>query len=864
MTATGYCYGEGPKPAKVMLVAEKPGTQELKVGRPFVGIFGEEIDMILWRTGLKREELYITNLVKDRPTGDDWSVTDEDIKRNEAALWTEIAQVNPSIIATVGAVSTNYFLRESDVDYTDMRTVHAIPFSVDSLPGVTLLPVWHPAAGLHEDPNAYQYIFHDFRQLKKVAEGHRLPTRVDRHDGKEHYIDWNDKFPGPQALIDHVRGSGHLGWIAIDTEGKRGDEWGMLSWSTKEGEGYVVRPTERNTLAALREVIRQEDLTVIMHYGLHDIDILRGFDVWSEDFRWIDTMVEAYILCLEPQGLKALAYRRCGMKMKSYVNIVSPYSLDLQIDYLLRLQEEEWETPEPIIEDKKTHVKITNPQDLGRRISGIINDMEKGKDVDVYKRWYDIHRQVRDPAERRFGILPVANLSHVPEDVRIRYSGRDADATGRVHRSLRAQLEAEGLAYTADMDMACLPMVEEMQRVGIKGDADYFRGLIKKYNGQQGRIRKQIFDMIGYSINPESPPDVQKVLFKTFKLPVYKKSKKTRAPSTGQKAIEGLKDAHPIVPLVLNHRKIDKNKNSFCKPLIEAIESNEDGRARTNFKYTRVASGRYSAEEPNLLAIPVRTDLGLEIRNGFHARDGYYLGSWDQSQIEMRFMGHESQDENLIRAFREDRDIHTETAAKMFGIRMEDVSKSQRYGAKRTGFGVITGITGHGLLDQFRMEGITEYDEDDCNYFIKGWLDVNAKVKYYMSQCRAEAKRYGYVTESIGGRRRYLPGVHSTDPRIREEALRQTHSHKISAGAQAIMKLSMIKILEFLNELNLDIAPERVWWLLQIHDEIILEFPKGLETTLDPIIKSIMATTVKLSVPIKASGSWNERWGKLK
>ena len=200
----------------------------------------------------------------------------------------------------------------------------------------------------------------------------------------------------------------------------------------------------------------------------------------------------------------------------------------------------------------------------------------------------------------------------------------------------------------------------------------------------------------------------------------------------------------------------------------------------------------------------------------------------------------------------------------MFGIRPEDVTKSQRYGAKRTGFGVITGITGHGLLDQFRIEGITEYDEDDCDYFIKKWLDVRRKVKEYMSKCRAEAKRYGYVTESIGGRRRYLPGVHSCDNRIREEALRQTHSHKISSGAQAIMKKSMIEMWKFSREINKEYGEGSVKWLLQIHDEAIAEIKEGLEKVLDPVIKSIMATTVRLKVPVKSSSGFAKKWGELK
>lgn len=873
----GYCHGEGPIPARCMLIAEKPGRHELALGRPFVGDTGGELDQILWRCGLGgRENFYITNLCKDKPTGPDWSVTDEDIVRNEPALKEELRKVKPEIIVTVGAVSSNYFLREEDEDYKSIHTIHAIPHRSDgrSRDGVIYFPTWHPAAGLHDDPSAYQYIYHDFHQLKKLLDGTPFPDRKDRYAGKEDYIEWTDQWPGAEALKQHIREHNH-GWIALDTEGGVGDDWGMLSWSVRAGEGYVVRPIQRQCLQSLRDAIRELGLTVVLQYGLHDIDILRWMRVWEEGFIWRDTMVESYILRLEPQGLKEMAYRLCGMRMKKYQDVVSPYSMELQVEYLLKLAKIEWGEPEEIIKDKKTKIKITKPQGLNKRIWGILDDIERdkrgknGEMVDIYSRWYSIYPEVRYSAENRFGNLPVANLSHAPLKETIWYSGRDADATGRVHLVLCDRLRVEGLWDTCEMDQECLPMVEEMQRVGIKGNATYFRQLAAKYTQQQGRIRHKIREMVGYSINPESPPDVRKILFRRLKLPEYKKTKTGKA-STGQKAIEALKDEHPVVRMILEHRKIDKNKNSFAIPLAEAVENSENNRARTSIKYTRVESGRYSAEDPNLLAMPVRTELGKEIRDGFEAEERHLLGSWDLNQIEMRFMAHESGEPGMIRGYCTDPgyDVHLETAAAIFGKKPEDITKEERYGAKRTGFGVITGITGYGLLDQFRMEGITKYDKDDCDYFIKGWLDVRKRVKEYMSSCRAEAKRYGYVTESVGGRRRYLPGVYSRNPYIKEEALRQTHSHKISSGAQAIMKKGMILLKPQIEEIRergkLNGSSKHIWWILQIHDELIFEFPEGQEKVLDVVIKAALCSAVRLKVPVLVGSSWNKKWGRLK
>jgi DNA polymerase-1 len=316
------------------------------------------------------------------------------------------------------------------------------------------------------------------------------------------------------------------------------------------------------------------------------------------------------------------------------------------------------------------------------------------------------------------------------------------------------------------------------------------------------------------------------------------------------------------VGLIARHRELDKGVSSFIDPTIVAGGSGT-GRIMGDLKYTRVVSGRPSMAGINLLAFPVRSQVGKDIRNGFEAAPGNLLGSWDLNQIEMRFMAHESEDPDLIAAYWAGADIHKETAVRMFGGRIEDVTDEQREVAKRISFGVITGIKGAGLKDQFYLNGITRYSEAECDEFIRVWFEARRSVKDYIDRCRSEARRYGKVRESVGARTRYLQSIQSTSSKISAEAERASHSHKISSGAQSLIKKAMAVLWPWIEELR---RADGVWirWILQVYDELIFEFPEGYEVVLDPIIKEALCETTKLRVPVVAKGKWAKTWGKLK
>lgn len=287
------------------------------------------------------------------------------------------------------------------------------------------------------------------------------------------------------------------------------------------------------------------------------------------------------------------------------------------------------------------------------------------------------------------------------------------------------------------------------------------------------------------------------------------------------------------------------------------------GRVRCNFRITRVSSGRLAASDPNLLAIPIRSELGATIRAGFIAPDGRILGDWDLNQIEMRLMAHESRDENLCRAYLENKDIHVETAARAFGCKESQVEPYQRQAGKVVGFGIINGISEKGLVVQMikyraRRPNGDAWTEDDCLQMLDAWFSLRPGVKRFQQDCVREAQETGLARESISGRIRYLPAVWSTIPYLRGEAERQSYSHRIQSGAQAIIKRAMAVVWnELCKDPDLGVEP-----LLQVHDELLLEMPDRPEIKeyVDAAMCHIMSTTTQLRIPVKASGGFGHSW----
>jgi DNA polymerase I len=501
---------------------------------------------------------------------------------------------------------------------------------------------------------------------------------------------------------------------------------------------------------------------------------------------------------------------------------------------------------------------------IERRIKKIWDDIEKGKKVDIGARWEQVCAdlpQETAAVEANCGPVPEATLDDIPYAAAVTYACRDADATLRVFPILSEAIDAMGLRGCYDMDIAVIPMVEAMQNIGIAIDKPHFHRLEEKLTILMAEEVESICHLVpglDFSFNPNSGDQVADLLFHQLGMTSTKLTKSKSRESTNDKVLEAMRRDSPVLPHILNYRELAKARDSFC--VVMPRLAGPDGRVRCNLRVTRVSSGRLSATKPNLLAIPVRSDVGKDVRKGFVCAPGYILGSWDLDQAEMRYMADESNDVRLCTIFREGKvDVHTQTAAWMFGKSTSDVTKIERYAAKRIGFGVITGITETGLYDQMALAGATGWTVGKCADAIVGYFDVYEGVKIYMEHCRAEARRYGYVRDRWG-RIRYLPGVHSRIDQIRAEAERQSHSHKIQAGAQGLMKRAQAEMWPWMQSMGDRLRP-----LLQIHDSLLCEVKADFDTMeeVDALIPHYMMNTTKLSVPMGAKGGYGETWGDI-
>lgn len=534
---------------------------------------------------------------------------------------------------------------------------------------------------------------------------------------------------------------------------------------------------------------------------------------------------------------------------------------------------------------------------IEKRIQRIWKDFLAGKNPDIRKRW----SQVRlDLPEQTAGLLAdagpcqEATLDDVPLSRAIDYAACDADATLRLNGELDKRLRIFKLAGCYEMDRSILPMVNRMQQVGMLVDVPHFQSLDGYLTDlmklEVGKIDRLVHT--GPEFNPNSPIQVERLLFKDLKLTPRKLTPEGQkkfttgmnvrdkdAPkgtfadyplgtfSTQDKVLEAMRGEHKVIARIIDYREFGTMRDDFCLKMVRLL--GPDGRIHPRIKVTRVTSGRLSMSEPNLMGIPVRTELGKLIRDGFvpDYKRGKIYGSWDLDQIEMREMAHQSEDPLMIKLFEEGADIHRMTGAMAFGKKPEDVTTLERYAAKRIGFGIITGITEKGLAEQMALAGAEGWDEDRCKQAIEEYLKIYKGVKRYMNRCWMEAQSKGYVRDRWG-RIRYLCNARSDDRRIREEAQRQSHSFKISASAQGIMKHAMRAIWEWMRSERLvghGAQMGRVEPLLQIHDSMLMECDGDKQTRaeVDAAMVYFMCETTKLRVPIRAKGGFGATWGEI-
>lgn len=840
------------RPCRIAIFGEKPGIDELRKGKPFVGKTGKEVDRRLWDLRLDRLGVFLSNILVRREMGDISDPTPEEIKRDEPDLWNALSVVRPEIIVTMGAFATRYFLGPDSTLEKD----HAIPRQMDfkymyglNHINTIIFPMYHTAAGFRS-PDLQPFIEYDWQQFGGFLKGTMPPAPVDLYAGKEIYI------LAGRPEMDFIKlalEERPLLKPSIDTEGLHGSEWG-LSLCLDPGTSFVLKRgmTPDSFFKELNDALRGR--TIKLHNSLHDLSILRGLGITVDKF--IDTMVMAYLLQVEPQGLKPLSYRHSGMTMDAYLDVVAPYAQEIYRGYLDIVSKVDWPKP------------VGRKMPLGKRLGNIIKDFDKGKIPDMMKRWGAIDDGVKDQIEGTIGMsFPEVGLECVPDEKAVPYSARDADATQRLYPALAPKITALDLDNVLALDLSVIPMVDRMQEVGMMVDKTHMKNLGFILDVEMEELKRQVRVLtVRPDFNPGSGNQIANFLFDDLKLEPLKWTKSKKRPSADDKALEELAiryqdntTATRFITLRGDYAEHQKLKGTYVDNLYRFTR--EDGRVHPNLRITRVVSGRLSANDPNLLAIPVRTQLGRLVRTGFVAPPGRLLGSWDLDQIEMRVLAHLSGDENMIEVLCDPtRHIHKETTYRTYGIPVDQVDKEsiEYMMSKNISFGIVYGITSQGLRAQMAQRG-KQTTEAECQSMINLYLNtLYPGVKDFMEKCRSDAARYGFV-RSLSGRIRYLPGIHSSLPYLRSEAERAAGNFPIQAGATDIVKLWMREVWARLQ----GIAEP----LLQVHDELIMEFDEGMELVVDYLMKEALEVAVHgldLKVPIRCAGKWAHNWGALK
>lgn len=429
---------------------------------------------------------------------------------------------------------------------------------------------------------------------------------------------------------------------------------------------------------------------------------------------------------------------------------------------------------------------------------------------------------------------------------------------------LSGELKKQGLDKVYEqIEKPLIPIVEKMNEKGVAVDAKYLETLGKEYRISLKNLEEKIWEMADEKFNIASPKQLGEILF--VKLGLKAKNQKktgTGALSTRESELQKLAGSHPIIPPILEHRELAKLLGTYIDNVIPLVGS--DGRLRAKFLSAGTTTGRMASESPNLQNIPNRSDLGLRIRNAFRAEKGNVLVSFDYSQIELRIAAFLSDDKEMIRIFKEGKDVHTAVAAKVFDLPIEKIDKEMRRRAKVINFGVMYGMGVNALQKTLSVPGEAPVSRADAQKFYDDYFKTFSGLAEYLARVKAETARRGY-TETVFGRRRYFEGINSRLPFIRAAAERMAINAPIQGTEADIIKLAMIEADKWLCDNKFD---DKAFLVLQVHDELVYEMEKSLVEKVSPEIKKIMenqadSKTTK-GVPIVVDISVGENWGQMK
>ena len=424
-----------------------------------------------------------------------------------------------------------------------------------------------------------------------------------------------------------------------------------------------------------------------------------------------------------------------------------------------------------------------------------------------------------------------------------------AEALWHLRPVLEAELEKNGMKRLyEEIELPLCDVLYRMECLGIDIDRQQLIAFGEMLTARISDCETLIYAYSEGPFNINSTKQLGELLFDKLGLPPVKKTK--TGYSTNADVLEKLKNKHPIIPAIMDYRMLTKLKSTYADGLLKQI--GEDGRIHTTFQNLVTATGRLSSTEPNLQNIPVRTDMGAEIRKMFIPKPGHVLVDADYSQIELRVLAHIADDENMCNAFRNGLDIHTVTASQVFGVEPEQVTSLQRRHAKAVNFGIVYGISEFSLSEDI---GVSRYE---ARAYIDNYLANYRGVKTYMKQVVEDARSRGY-TETMFGRRRYIPELKSSNFNVRSGAERMTLNTPIQGTAADLIKLAMIKVDKALREHYPDAK-----LLLQVHDELIVECPEEIAEDVAKLVSDEMENVAKLKVPLTAEAKIGKSWFEAK
>lgn len=404
------------------------------------------------------------------------------------------------------------------------------------------------------------------------------------------------------------------------------------------------------------------------------------------------------------------------------------------------------------------------------------------------------------------------------------------------------------IAWVAQtLDFPLTYMLYRMESLGVKVDKKLLAVMSKELGDEHAQLEQEMYKMVGYEFNIGSPTQLSEVLFTKLQLPVTGVKKGKTGYSTGQKELDRLRGQHPIIELIERTRELSKLKNTYVDTL--PAQADEHSRLHTDFRQDVAATGRLSSNNPNLQNIPVRSDLGRRIREAFIPEEGNVFVSADYSQFELRLAAWLAGDKELINDFNGDIDIHTKTAAETYGIPMDQVTKNQRRAAKVINFGILYGMSPHGLSAAANMSFV------EAKKFIDHYFELRAPIRKYLDATLEKAKTEGYV-ETYFGRRRPTPDVNSSNFMVREAAKRAAANMPIQGTEADLMKMAMLQVDEKLGDLGKQV--------LQIHDSILVECPAKNADKVAELLKDTMENVYpELAVKLKVDVSTGKNWGEL-